>query len=572
MALSVNFDIIKNQSVTFTDTDSECDSSELNFNNIIYPTDVTQVQFELNPTYYADNLILYGDLTTASGWTLTNMTHNAFLGLFGSDGDSACSVSIIPNELYMPFGQDAFIKCDIQLIANTHGCDITVGTQQYSLQAGQIGDFTFYGILGDDTATNNLIKLESPGGTNQSFIVNYIYGTPIDFQYVFLIRNLADNSITNKYLLKNYFSFDYPTGTDHFRIIDNKITWTVDWGDLGLEEGCYQLEVCDPSINTNLQCGLPNQDFSYLETNTVDYDGGNIVAYFNGDSKISLLHFAGILGTFQIITNEAPEAGISYDYSVTFTDVDLSGGGITLTLGFVGDNDAHVITGASTKTGTVISDGGVFTFAIAMSSNASCKVSIAGLTLTNDQLYSGNYVSNGFTLKDGGCKTVLIKGCADTDNAFGLNFGSSSYELKGRVEGKFVAPQYKHDKSKIEYGENANKRNIYFKREKTNVLKLNLLPEYMLDFVSAVIGLDHFYVDGVEYDTTGDETFTLSYPDGLNSLGYAVLYLTKKDTTIEKSATIELGSGCSDTIDCVLDPETNECLIDPQTGDPVLMP
>lgn len=571
MALSQNFDIIPNQSVIFTANEVDCVSPELPFKNIINADDITQVQFELNPAYFADNLILYGDMTTVSGWTLSNMAHNSTWDYFYSTNDSSAYVSIVPNNLFMPFGENAFMKVDIGILTNTHGLDITVGTQTYSLTAGQIGVFTFYGIFGDDTATNKRIKVQSFGGVDQNFIIKYIHATPIDYNYIFIIRNLSDNSVVTSYLLQNYFTFIYPNGQDRFRVNDNKVTWSVDWGDLGLTEGCYQLEVADPNINTDLQNGLPNQSFDYKEENTVDYDGGNIIAAFHGDSKITLSHFAGLLGTFQIITNTAPQAGISYDYSVTFTDVDLSGGGITLALGFAGDYDNHVISGASTVTGTLISDGGVFTFSVLMSSNATCKISVAGLSLTDEQDLVGNWISNGFKLTDGECNTVVLHGCADTDNAYGLNFGSSNFTLKGRVEGKFAGANYQMDKESIEYA-GPNNRNIYFKRKKTKALKLNLLPEYMLDFVSALIGLDHIYVDNVEYEASGDEFFTLSYPDGLNAMGYATLFLSKRDTTIEKSATIQMSAGCSDTIECVLDPETDDCLIDPQTGDPVLMP
>lgn len=572
MALSQNFDIIPNQSVIFTANTVECSDPELEYKNIVNADDITQVQFELNPAYFADNLILYGDLTTVSGWTLSNMAHNSTWDYFYSTNDSSCYVSIVPDGLYAPFGENAFMKVDIGIITNTHGIDIRVGTQTYSLTAGQVGIFTFYGILGDDTATNKRIKIQSFGGVDQSLIIKSIHATPIDYNYNLLVRNSTTDEVVYSYLLKNYFSYTYPQGTDIIRVTDNKFTWSVDWGELALTEGCYHLEICDPNINTNLQNGLPNSDFNYQELNTLDYNTATIVARFNGDSKITLTHIVGIIGTIEIVTNNSPIAGLTYNYSVVFTDVNLSGGGITLTIGFVGDNDNHVVAGSSTKSGSVVSDGGAFTLAIAMSGGASCSISIANLTLIGAENYEGNWISNGFKLTDGECNTVVLHGCSDTDNAMGLNFGSSNFTLKGRAEGKFTSSNYTFDRETIEYGTRANNRLIHFKRKKTKALKLNLLPEYMLDFVSALVGLDHIYVDNTEFEASGDEFFAISYPDGLNAMAYVTLFLTELDTTIEKSATIAMGAGCSDTIECVLDPETDECLIDPQTGDPFLMP
>ena len=568
MGLSLNFDVIKNQSTTFTSVNVDCASNELVYNNVVNSDDVTQVQFTINPSYLAVNLLSNGDFTTGtSGWTLSNMDHNSFLGMIGSSSDASCSATITPNNLFMPFGENAFMKVQVYLVANTHGCDITVGTNTYSLTAGQIGEFTFYGIFGDDTATNKLIKIESYGGTNHSFIINYVYATPIDYNYVFLVRNSTTNNVSAYYELWQYFYYTEPTATTPFRIIDNVLTWTVDWADLGVDNGCYQLEVCDPNINTNLQCGFPNQDFNFLEENSVDYDSGNIVAVFNGDSSIFLTHYTGLLGVFQIETYIAPTAGITYNYNVSFTNVDLSGGGITLTIGFAGDQDGVVITGNGSYSGSFVSDGGTCTFSISMSSNASCNVELARLYLADHADYSPNYISNGFTLTDGECATVELYGCSDTDYAFGLNFGSSDYTLKSRLRGKFTNAQYRFDRTSYEFSENANTRLSYFKREKTKVLKFDLLPEYMLDFLSAVVGLDHIYVDGVEYSASGEEFFTLSYSDELNTFGFATLFLKEKDTTIEKSACVEIGVGCADAINCIIDPETDECLIDPQTGD-----
>lgn len=572
MALSTNFNVIPNQSTEFTGNSVDCASNELTYKNIVNADDITQIQFEINPSDLAVDLFRNGDFTTgSSGWTLVNMIHSSLLGAIGSTSNSACSASITPNSLQMPFGENAFMKVDVFLIANTAGCDITVGTRLYSLQAGQIGLFTFYGILGDNTATNKLIKIESYGGTDHSFICSYVHATPIDYNYVFLVRNTTTNVVEVAYEFWQYFSFVYYGGTSIFRVVDNIITWSLDWSDLGLTNGCYQLEVCDPNLNVNLQCGFPNQDFNYLEENVVSYDGGNILATFNGDSKISLLHFAGVAGTFQILTDVSPVTGITYNYTAVFTDVDLSGGGITMTIGFTGDNDSVPITTAGTYSGSFTSDGGACFFNIIMSSNASCKVGLARLYLADDQDFAGDYISNGFKLTDGECNTVVLHGCSDTDYAFGFNFGTSDYKLRGRLEGKWSVPQYKFDRSTFEFDENANVRTAYFKRAKTRVLKLNIVPEYMMDFLTALVGMDHIYVDNVEYNTAGDEFITIQDSGELNNFGYITLYLNERNTTIEKVATVEVGIGCSDTINCILDPEDDTCLIDPETGDELIL-
>lgn len=570
--LSRNFDIIRNQAVYFTGNETTCTNlNDIEYKTLVNADDVTQVQFNVFPNANAEQLILNSDFVSgSSGWTLFNMYWDA--GLIKSDYPSYANgyMELSPNNLQAPFGENALMKIEVKVNQNDHGITIFAGSEYLIIQAGQIGIFELYGMYTSAEKTTAVTWNVGADVELANVQIDYVKAYAVDLNYVFLVRNLADNTVVRSWSLYQYLNSTYPYGNEPFRRIGNNITLSVDYTDLEISTGCYQIEVCDPSINTNLQNGLPNQDFNYLQTEELDFDGANIVAVFGGDSTIQLTHVAGIIGYFQILTDVAPVAGLTYNYTITFTDVSLGSGGITLLIGFAGDNDSQVVAGNGNKSGSFVSDGGQLTFQLAMSGGASCKISIARLYLQNENDLEGNYISTKIKLNDNVCDTVVLHGCSDVDYTFGLNFASSSFDLRARVEGALVNPDYTFDAKFYKHGERNNSRNSYFKRQKVKKLKLALLPEYMLDFVSAVIGLDHIYIDNVEYQLNPDEFFSLQYDGNLDNAGLVTLQLLEVDSTIESKACVSLGIGCSDDTVCVLNPEDDLCLIDPQTNDPLI--
>lgn len=572
--LSNNFDIIKNQPITFTGSGVQCvNTNDIEYKTLVNADDTTQVQFKIRPRVDALQLITNWDFATnASGWTLINMSWDN--GQIVNDYPSSATsgyMSLPPDNLQAPFGENALMYVAVKVDVNVTGFAIIAGTKSLAVPAGQTGVFSLYGMYSDtDNETAITYTLPSTGAEGLVLSVDYVKAYPVDYNYIFLIRNLSDNTVVTGYPLYLRLNGDNPTGIEPFRLAGNNLTWTIDWSDLELQNGCYQLEVCDPRINTNLQNGFPNQDFNYFDDTDLDFDGGNVVASFQGDSTILISHVAGLAGTFSLSTDVAPVAGLTYNYQIVFSDVDLSGGGITMGIGFTGDSDSVNITASGTYTGSFVSDGGQMSLNLVLSSNASCRINVARVYLQNENDYQGNYISSKFKIVNDDCNTVVLHGCSDVDYTFGLNFGSSSYTLRSRVEGKLVNPQYSFDKSSYMYGTYNNTRTAYFMRKKVKNLKLALLPEYMLDFVSALIGLDHIYIDNVEYQLNGEEFFTLSYDNNLDNAGHVTLQLIEVDSTLESKARVALGVGCSDDIDCVLDPENDLCLIDPETGDPLI--
>jgi len=572
--LGSNFDIIKNQSTNFTDLEVDCSNiQDIEYQNVVNAEDVTQVQFKLYPNSDEGQLLDNSEFSSSSGWTLDHWNIDDGV-LYISEGTTygPYTAYIEPDNLYMPFGKNALMKIVIGITTNTHGFELRVGVNTFDIPAGLTGEYTYYGGFGVDTGVDDIISLTTYEYENTGpYYVNidYIRAYPINYDYIFLIRDMSDETVVSSYPLYQYITGNNFTGNDPFRLIDNNLTWTINWSELELPNGCYRLEVCDPYINTNLQNSIPNQDFNYLNELDLDYTSANVLVTFNGDSTITISHISGLIGAFAIVTDTAPVNGLTYNYQVNYSVVTLGTGAISLALGFAGDSDTHNITGGTGVTGDFVSDGGTFAFQVILTGNASIKISLARLYLQNDNDLIGNYVSNNIKIVDSGCNTIVLHGCSDIDYTFGLNFGSSDYTLRGRVVGKLVNSNYEINRTSYMYGENNNQRGVYFMRKKVKQLKLDLLPEYMLDFVSAWIGLDHIYIDNVEYMPNGDEFFQLTYDSNLDNAGYVTISLLEKDSTIESKACLSLGNGCSDDESAIIDPEDQTFLLDPETGDPV---
>jgi hypothetical protein len=577
--LSYNFDIIKNQPINLTYNEVNCKDSanDIQYSNIVSYNDVTQLQFELNPLINDVQLLLNSEFTTnLDGWTQSNMQWVSG-GLVENISPTASfsQIYITPHLQYMAFGLKAFMRVDFGIDINSNGCLLKAGRGELDLNPNEVGNFTVYGMFGDTLAVDNNILAFFYGATAtisaHNVRLNYIRAYPINYDYIFIIRNLNTGAIEYKYKLREFFDNINFLGLDPFNISGNKLTWTIDWSNLSLADGCYRIEVCDVGMNNEMQNGMYNQDFNYASAYLEATASGGVFAGYTGDSTISVDFTAsGSLVLEQILNISS---GITFNYTVGITA--HSGTNVTFRIGFFsGDDDIHTISGTGTFTGDLTSNGTdafAFQFSKLTSGNASVKIDYILLTLAdeNDNL-NANYVSTNYVVSGDECNSIVLHGCSDINNTFGFNFLDSGFTLRSRVVGKLINANYNIDKASYYYGELRNIRTAYFSRKKVKQLVLDLLPEYMLDFVTALIGLDHIYIDNVEYALDDENFFTLTYNDALNNAGYIVLNLFELNSTILHKPNISLGVGCNDVQDYVIDPVTGDPVIDPITGSPII--
>jgi hypothetical protein len=135
--------------------------------------------------------------------------------------------------------------------------------------------------------------------------------------------------------------------------------------------------------------------------------------------------------------------------------------------------------------------------------------------------YSGFSYSNYFKIvdsQDSEC-TVALSGCYP-DYQFGW---PKDFEPLVRLQGRLAQPQYTGEI--VISRDSAGYSTVnYLDRVKTMQLKLNLIPEYILDFISVWIGFENMYINGQSYRVTDNSFPEVIYTDAtdLGQLDFTV--------------------------------------------------
>jgi hypothetical protein len=108
------------------------------------------------------------------------------------------------------------------------------------------------------------------------------------------------------------------------------------------------------------------------------------------------------------------------------------------------------------------------------------------------------YESDCFSIQDDHTCTVEIRAFND-NNAFGFNFENQVYEEFTRVEGVLRTPKYNIDKIN-DIDSLGTTDTIYFQRNKVKQLFIYDIPEFILDGLSLMTGMDSFFIDNVSYE------------------------------------------------------------------------
>ena len=147
--------------------------------------------------------------------------------------------------------------------------------------------------------------------------------------------------------------------------------------------------------------------------------------------------------------------------------------------------------------------------------------------------------------------------CNDT-NAFDLQFSGTGFSPTIRVTANLDRAQFEADRT-TETNSLARIRNTYYQRTKKKRLAIAAVPEYVHDFLSLILGFDHFYIDDTEYNVAPDEEYVINYEDIDDYVGSVSLNVVLKEQLTRNAVTSAEGSGCAG------DPPP-EGLVDEATG------
>jgi hypothetical protein len=124
---------------------------------------------------------------------------------------------------------------------------------------------------------------------------------------------------------------------------------------------------------------------------------------------------------------------------------------------------------------------------------------------------------------------LLINAC-NNENGLGFVFNGSGFSPRLRIQGKLKQSKYKSERV-MEDDSNGTKRVIYYNRRKEKSLVADLLPEYIHDFLSTLVGYDKFYINGTPYIVEDDE-YNVSYDNSQDNVGSISLLVSEQTQLI----------------------------------------
>ena len=460
------------QPVIFDESVDECLLNTNGFSMPVQLGDNTQFQFKV------DGCSSASDILSDSAWVLgTNWTSNGtgvYTHTAGAQGN-----------LVNPVG---FTSSGYYKIIITAGA-MTSGT--LTVKAGLT-------VKGTITANGTYEFFQSGPvlGSDLTLVANSDFQGQIGFVSVLLmnkkmkviIYDAADDS--QAAILEN--------ADGYFDFTNQYWTTTIDWGALGLSYGCYYIGIADECLNTCSQLYLAGQGF-YQSSFWTTAVNNNITTTLVLLNNVWLYESTSAVGTGTLTANYAICSGRTYTVSYTLE-------------GHAGDATCQIKCGTASGTSrsangsytdTIVSDGTSFTINFASSTNPSnfwisdLVVEVIDADLTSD------YVSNRFSYAETiDCTKMITAIC--NENSFNMGFVNTGFIPRVRVNSKLILDSYPQERVKTKTSQGF-KRVDFFTGDKTWRLKIIRQPEYIMDFLSLLIGMDHWYIDDVEYFASEDE-------------------------------------------------------------------
>ncbi len=519
---------IPNQPVFFGDTNT-CDGDEITINQIVDNTDVTQFQFELEPCISAPQLVPdpnFGDTDNyvlSENWSIADnqlcLTGTPEVGASAGTGTGGVTFLSI-------FTADKYYQVTIIVDSISVGgeVDVKIGAKTIGTITST-GTHTFYGFADTPFGVFDYPLFLVAMTTDTNICISSL--TALEILTIFKFPIYDGNGV-------NVAEFGYVDGgVDGFTFVDNTVTVSIDWAELGLSNGCYYICLLDPCENTNGQNYPPDIDNCEITGSATGWTLAGNATY--GADAIS----SGV-GAFGTMEQTGVFNSFTTTYSVTIEVTAVTG---TLSV-FFGSNIVANITTIGTHIVTGVPSS---TFSLLIRSLINNSMTIASACATPITTYVCNQQSNNFSLADyTGICTKLINAC-NNENGLGFNFNGSGFTPRIRLEAKLRQSKYANERTIFE-DSLGDKKVVYFSGRKTKDLCIDLQPEYVHDFLRLLLGFDNVYIDTELYSVEDDE-YSVEYDDSQDNLGKVRIAVSKRAQNIKNI-------NCSDTQNvCTLPPD-----------------
>lgn len=291
-----------------------------------------------------------------------------------------------------------------------------------------------------------------------------------------------------------------------------------------------------------LQIFLPNPLTAgryLIQFNVLNYTSGTLSIVIGGVTQQTITPYVGINSVWVNFATDEPTITFTgntldaeIDFQISYQEyqsnqdlylVDASGNEITNFDKFYRDN--YVIFGGVPFSGLTLTD---------------CLYRLRWVDECDE--YPSFQFSNFFKIVDGDgdeC-TIALSGCFP-----GAQLGfPEDYEPLVRLSGRIARPQYTGEVLTSRDSEGYTRVN-YLDREKTMQLLINLVPEYILDFISVWIGFEQMYINGQSYRIADDSFPEINYPDGTD-LGQLEFTVKRVRQNIKRINCFALESPCDE--------------------------
>lgn len=462
------------QPVIFDESLDACLANTNGFSMPVLAGDNTQFQFTIDGCTQAEQMIANNSFSSSSSWLL-----GSNWSIASGYATHTTGVDGVLQQLFT-FSSANSYKISIGVQTLTSGSlEVKLGIVTIGVITAP-GNYDFYNYTGSGSSSGISLYASSDLQCSLSSVSCYLL-----YRKQKVIIYNADTNTASAILDVNDGYFNYN---------QNYWTTTIDWDALGLTYGCYYIGIADECLNTCSQLYLAGQSF---------YES-SFWAQQPLNATLTLLNnywlYEGTGGSSALLTaNNLICSGKRY--KITYTLAGHAGDALfQLSVGSV--NGA--LRGADgTYTEYITSAGTSFSLSFASTVNPS-NFWITGLSVeVMDEYLTSDYYSNKFLYTDNvNCSHMITMVC--DENSLGMGFVDTGFIPRARVESKLILSGYPQErvKTKTSQGE---KRIDFFTSDKNWRLKVIHQPEHIIDFLSTLIGCDHWYIDDVEYFASEDE-------------------------------------------------------------------
>lgn len=507
---------IKNQPVFFGQ-DNICHKEEKTFLQIVDNTDKTQFQLRVSPCVSAIQELINPDFNNSQG---SSPGWEAFAN-WSIGGGKMCAVQATNYSQTIDTIPEGYWK----IILTVESCRGSISVLLDGEKIGvidSIGTFELYGFTGSG---GGYLTLNPDFPTDACFT---------SIQAFVILTNLIVPVYTKDGVYVTEIS--YNEDPEYFQFVDDSVTVSIDWAELGVSNGCFYLCLLDPCVNKNGQ-NYPAKILNQAFTGSIaNWDVNGLWVYGTNDVTGT---FAGIdnansLSQDDVFVSFSNQFCIRVHVTAITGSLDVYFGGTKVsTITTTGNHQICGIPSVNFSLYFILTSG-----TVTISSVTPLEVDTADYVCdaTSKLMRLGDYSND--------C-TLMINMC-NNENGLGFVFENSGFTPRIRLKAKLKKPTWKTERSI--YDDSRGKRSTYYGlNRKQYILAIDLQPEYIHDFLAQALIVDNFYINNVPYFVEDDE-YNIEYSEIHDFIGQVKIVVSEKTQNIKNK-------NCSDQENiCTLPP------------------